>query len=106
MAFTDFSAAGLKTLNDHLSTRSYISGYAPSTADVAVFDGLKDADTAKVQHVARWASHIGSFAAEIRAAWTAPVEVVVEKKAEKKAAPAKEESSDDESEDEMMDFDD
>lgn len=62
MAFTDSSPAGLKKLNEHLLSRSYVEGYAPSSADTAAFDAIKGAPNAKdLPHVARWYSHIKSF---------------------------------------------
>jgi len=64
MEFKDLnSAVGLKLLNDHLTTRSYISGYAPSQNDVSVFRAItidlskeKDQTNAK-----RWYMHMKSF---------------------------------------------
>ena len=64
MEFKDLnSALGLKLLNDHLTTRSYISGIAPSQNDVSVFRAIaidlskeKDQTNAK-----RWYMHMKSF---------------------------------------------
>ncbi|KAL1634721.1 hypothetical protein SLS56_002123 [Neofusicoccum ribis] len=66
MGFTDFvSDAGLTLLNNWVSSRSYIVGYAPSQADVAVFKGVSSAPAAdKFPHAARWYKHISSFEAE------------------------------------------
>jgi elongation factor 1-beta len=62
--------AGLTALNTYLLTRSYIDGFKPSQADVAVFAGLSAAvDEAKFPHVARWASHIASFPSTKRASY-------------------------------------
>jgi len=62
MAFTDSSPAGLKKLNEHLKTRSYIEGYAPSQADTAAFNAIKSAPSANdIAYVARWYTHIKSF---------------------------------------------
>merc|ERR1711992_288624 len=66
MAFGDLSsAAGLKALNEFLADNSYIEGYVPSQADVAVFDALKGKAPAKdaYPHAARWYAHISSFEA-------------------------------------------
>jgi len=66
MTFGDLSsAAGLKALNDFLADNSYIEGYVPSQADVAVFDALKGKAPAKdaYPHAARWYAHISSFEA-------------------------------------------
>ncbi|OJD38697.1 elongation factor 1-beta [Diplodia corticola] len=66
MGFTDFvSDAGLTLLNNWVESRSYIVGYAPSQADVAVFKGVSSApDAAKFPHAARWYKHIASFEAD------------------------------------------
>jgi len=62
MGFIDLlTDAGLAVLNSYLTTRSYILGYAPSQADVAVFKALKSAPGAKYPHAARWYKHIASF---------------------------------------------
>merc|ERR1712223_1790592 len=50
MTFGDLSsAAGLKALNEFLAEHSYIEGYVPSQADVAVFDALKGKAGARKQ---------------------------------------------------------
>ncbi|KAI1107505.1 putative elongation factor 1-beta [Jackrogersella minutella] len=63
MGFTDLlTDAGLAVLNGWLTTRSYVTGYAPSQADVAVFKAFKSApESAKYPHAARWYNHIASF---------------------------------------------
>ncbi|KAI1779916.1 putative elongation factor 1-beta [Hypoxylon cercidicola] len=63
MGFTDLlSDAGSAVLNSWLTTRSYVTGYSPSQADVAVFKALKSAPAAdKYPHAARWYKHIASF---------------------------------------------
>lgn len=63
MGFTDLvSDAGLAILNNWLSTRSYITGYTPSQADVACFKALKSApEVAKYPHAARWYKHIATY---------------------------------------------
>jgi elongation factor 1-beta len=61
-SFTDLkSTAGLKQLNDHLATKSYIDGYAPSSSDVSVFEGLASAPSSDLEHISRWYSHVQSF---------------------------------------------
>ncbi|BDA43727.1 Elongation factor 1-delta 2 [Coccomyxa sp. Obi] len=53
------SADGLKALNDHLLTRSYVVGYQASRDDLAVYSALEKAPSAKeYPHAARWYSHI------------------------------------------------
>jgi elongation factor 1-beta len=60
MAFGD-----LKQLNEHLTTRSYIDGYAPTQADVGVFESVGSApDAGKFPHAARWYKHIESWKPE------------------------------------------
>ncbi|KFZ25316.1 hypothetical protein V502_00203 [Pseudogymnoascus sp. VKM F-4520 (FW-2644)] len=63
MGFTDLlSDAGLTMLNNWVSTRSYITTYSPSQADVACFKAIKSApDASKYTYAARWYKHIASF---------------------------------------------
>ncbi|KAK5847388.1 hypothetical protein PBY51_016520 [Eleginops maclovinus] len=62
MGFGDLkSPSGLKVLNGFLSDRSYIEGYVPSQADVAVFDSLPGAPSADLVHALRWYNHILSY---------------------------------------------
>ncbi|KAI6093731.1 hypothetical protein F4821DRAFT_4540 [Hypoxylon rubiginosum] len=63
MGFTDLlTDAGSAVLNSWLTTRSYVTGYAPSQADVAVFKALSSTPAAdKYPHAARWYKHIASF---------------------------------------------
>merc|ERR1711894_680117 len=65
MVFGDVSTeAGLKALNTFLEEYSYIEGFVPSQADVAVFDAAKKAPAKdKFPHAARWYAHILSFEA-------------------------------------------
>jgi len=62
MGFTALgSDTGSSALNTWLSTRSYIIGYTPSQADVAVYKALANApDAEKYPHAARWYKHITS----------------------------------------------
>merc|ERR1711950_77520 len=68
MVFGDVSTdAGLKALNTFLEDHSYIEGFVPSQADVAVFDAVKKAPAKdKYPHAARWYAHILSFEASGR----------------------------------------
>jgi elongation factor 1-beta len=62
--------AGLKELDAHLASRSYIEGFKPSAADSSVFQSvLPNADEDAYPHVARWQSHIGSFCRGARKSW-------------------------------------
>ncbi|KAG6004389.1 hypothetical protein E4U21_001109 [Claviceps maximensis] len=63
MGFTDFlSDAGLTLLNNWVQTRSYITGYSATQADVACFKALQSSpDAAKFPHAARWYKHIATF---------------------------------------------
>merc|ERR1712226_692008 len=65
MGFGDVSTeAGLKALNTFLEEHSYIEGFVPSQADVAVFDAAKKAPAKdKFPHAARWYAHVLSFEA-------------------------------------------
>ncbi|RDA93048.1 hypothetical protein CP533_0724 [Ophiocordyceps camponoti-saundersi (nom. inval.)] len=66
MGFVDFlSDAGLTMLNNWLVTRSYITGYAPSQADVSCYKALKSSPTEeKYPHAARWYRHMTTFEAD------------------------------------------
>merc|ERR1712212_816241 len=63
VSFGDLStSSGLKVLNEHLATRSYIEGYVPCQADVSTFSRLATAPSAaQYCHLARWYRHIKSF---------------------------------------------
>ncbi|GAA5977729.1 hypothetical protein JCM10908_005072 [Rhodotorula pacifica] len=66
MGFSEFtSPAGLQGLEAHLTHVSYVEGYTPSQADVAVFKALPSApDAASYPHTARWYKHIQSYETE------------------------------------------
>lgn len=66
MGFADLlTDAGLVMLNSWLTTRSYITGYNASQADVACYKALKEGpDAAKYPHAARWYKHIASYEKE------------------------------------------
>ncbi|KAI0633040.1 elongation factor 1 beta/delta chain [Trametes polyzona] len=58
-------SANLAKLESHLATRSYVEGYTPSQADVAVFKAISAAPDATANpHVSRWYNHIKSYSAE------------------------------------------
>ncbi|XP_064419590.1 elongation factor 1-beta [Latimeria chalumnae] len=62
MGFGDLkSSAGMKVLNDFLCDKSYIEGYVPSQADVAVFEALSSPPPADLFHALRWYNHIKSY---------------------------------------------
>ena len=63
-------------LNDFLSSRSYIEGYVPSQADVAVLEylGGKSVD-ASLCHLLRWQRHISSYSAGDRLAFPGIIKV-------------------------------
>ncbi|GBB94687.1 hypothetical protein RclHR1_00240035 [Rhizophagus clarus] len=62
MGFTQLDKdPGLKALNTFLQDKSYIEGYEPSQADVAVFEALNCPDSTKYPHAARWYNHIASY---------------------------------------------
>ncbi|KAL7907493.1 hypothetical protein GGI35DRAFT_456392 [Trichoderma velutinum] len=63
MGFTNLpSDTGLTVLNNWLLTRSYITGHAPTQADVACFKALMNTpDITKYPQAARWYTHIATF---------------------------------------------
>ncbi|CAN9498278.1 unnamed protein product [Ophioblennius macclurei] len=62
MGFGDLkSPTGLKVLNGFLSERSYIEGFVPSQADVAVFEAISSPPSADLCHALRWYNHIRSY---------------------------------------------
>lgn len=63
--------AGLKSLNEHLASRSYVEGYVPSQADVAAFTALPFAPEKEYAHVARWYRHVKSFSSDEHKAFPA-----------------------------------
>jgi elongation factor 1-beta len=59
---TLYCTTGLSSLNDHLSTRSYVSGYQPSGSDVQLaYQIPAGVDGSKYPHVRRWLTHILSL---------------------------------------------
>ncbi|XP_026382006.1 elongation factor 1-delta-like [Papaver somniferum] len=52
------SKAGLEKLDNHLKTRSYISGYQASKDDITVHAALKGAPSSEYINVSRWFNHI------------------------------------------------
>jgi len=65
MGFGDLKTpSGLKVLNDFLLDRSYIEGYVPSQADVAVFDAVSSAPPSDMVHALRWYNHMLSYQKE------------------------------------------
>jgi len=62
MGFSLASEQGLPALEEWLKTRSYVDGYAPSQADVAVSKAITyNVSAAKYPHVTRWRRHIKTF---------------------------------------------
>jgi len=65
MGFGDLKTpSGLKLLNDFLQDRSYIEGYVPSQADIAVFDAVSSPPSADLVHALRWFNHVMSYQKE------------------------------------------
>lgn len=88
--------AGLKKLDEHLATRSYVDGFAASAHDVAVLAQLSaNVDAAKYKHVARWFSHISYLKSTGRVSAGPVAEVKAAAPAAAPAAEAKKESNDD-----------
>jgi len=62
MGFGDLqSQDSLRLLNQFLADKSYIEGYRPSQGDIVVFEALKKAPAADLEHALRWYKHIASF---------------------------------------------
>ncbi|KAI0696092.1 elongation factor 1 beta/delta chain [Cytidiella melzeri] len=51
-------------LDSHLVQRSYVEGYTPSQADVAVFKAISSQPEASFANVTRWYTHINSYTSE------------------------------------------
>ncbi|KAI4174771.1 MAG: hypothetical protein LQ343_002142 [Gyalolechia ehrenbergii] len=66
MGFVDFMTdAGMSMLESWVTTRSYVSGYGPSQADVASFKALPGPPKVeKYPHAWRWYKHIASYQSE------------------------------------------
>jgi elongation factor 1-beta len=63
-------AKELQSFNEHLASRSFIDGFAPSDADVTAFKSFSSSvDAGKYPHVARWHKHIQSYSDSERSAW-------------------------------------
>ncbi|KAG0147864.1 hypothetical protein CROQUDRAFT_655656 [Cronartium quercuum f. sp. fusiforme G11] len=58
----DFACGDYSQLEQHLTDKSYIEGYAPSQADVTVYSAIASCPDVKTYpHSARWWSHIKSW---------------------------------------------
>ena len=69
MGFGDLkSASGLQDLDTYLLDKSYIEGYVPSQADVAVFNAISERPV-KFLNVLRWYNQIASYSKEERLAF-------------------------------------
>lgn len=68
MGFGDLrKPEGLKALNSFLEDKSYIDGYSPSQADVAVYESLSGAPAAEYPHALRWYKHVTSYSKDLKA---------------------------------------
>jgi len=64
MQFGDLNAAsGLQALDGHLADKSYIGGYLPTQADLAVLKAMSGAPAGSYINALRWFKHISSFVA-------------------------------------------
>jgi elongation factor 1-beta len=62
MGFSITNEQGLPALEEWLKTRSYIDGYTPSQADVAVLKAVSfNVNAAKFPNVTRWRRHLKTF---------------------------------------------
>ena len=55
---------GLVFLNNHLKDKSFIGGFKPSKADVAVWEKLKKCPSEQYENVHRWHNQITSYGSE------------------------------------------
>ncbi|CAL9216771.1 unnamed protein product, partial [Arabidopsis halleri] len=55
------SDSGLKKLDEHLLTRSYITGYQASKDDITVFAALAKPPTSQYVNASRWYNHIDAL---------------------------------------------
>jgi len=68
MGFGDLHKAdGQKSLNAFLEDKSYIEGFQPSQADVAVYQALSGPPSADLVNALRWYKHIGSYSKNLSA---------------------------------------
>jgi elongation factor 1-beta len=68
MGFGDLhKPEGLKALDKFLEDKSYIEGFQPSQADVAVYQALSGAPAAAHVNALRWYKHISSYAKDLQA---------------------------------------
>ncbi|XP_033097598.1 elongation factor 1-beta-like isoform X2 [Anneissia japonica] len=62
MGFGDLNKkSGIEALNDFLADKSYIEGYVPSQADVAVYQAISSSPSPDLIHALRWFNHIKSY---------------------------------------------
>jgi len=68
MGFGDLhKLEGLKTLDKFLEDKSYIEGFQPSQADVAVYQALSGAPSGDFVNALRWYKHISSYSKDLKA---------------------------------------
>ncbi|XP_064401541.1 elongation factor 1-beta-like [Halichondria panicea] len=70
MGFGDLKTdGGLQGLNDFLADKSYVDGWVPSQADVAVFEAMGNAPGGKFINALRWFNQINSYSSDERLTW-------------------------------------
>jgi len=106
VSFKDLgSDAGLKALNDHLATRSYIEGYQASGDDVALLSQITASiDRKKFPHAARWLAQITSFPPHIREKFSGAAAATATSAPAKGVKSAAKDDDEEESEEEEDDF--
>jgi len=68
MGFGDLhKPEGLKTLDKFLEDKSYVEGFQPSQADVAIYQALSGAPSADLVNALRWYKHISSYSKDLAA---------------------------------------
>lgn len=67
MGFGDLhKPEGLRALDHFLENKSYVEGFQPSQADVAVYESVAGAPPPELVHALRWYKHIASYGKELK----------------------------------------
>ena len=70
------SEQGIKSLDNHLSSASYIRGFQPSQADTTAFRALAEPPASRYCHVTRWYKHVASHGKDVAYFPGAPISLV------------------------------
>jgi elongation factor 1-beta len=93
-------------LNEYLLHHSYVEGYTPSGADVAVYNQLAPGavDAKALPNLARWYEHIASFSVKARSSWKGAVSAAAKPAASPKAAASPKKEAKPKDDDDDFDF--